>query len=262
MTTFAQELLVAEAIARRAGRHIQRERAQALKVSLKGPRDLVTNVDRSTEELIKALLQGAFPEDPILGEEFGASDGAAQERRWLIDPIDGTQNFAHGVPLYCVSIALQLRDETVVAVIFDPCRDELFSAAVGQGATLNGEAIAVSACAALSESLLVTGFPTRQDQAFETTLRQFDRLTRQGRGIRRLGSAALDLAYVAAGRLDAFWEYGLKPWDTGAGYLLVEEAGGQVSDVTGAAFGVTSPSILASNQTLHDDLLNLLNTSH
>jgi myo-inositol-1(or 4)-monophosphatase len=261
MTSYHRELLAAEAIARRAGKHILRERDLQVRVSLKGPRDLVTNVDRSTEVLIKELLSDAFPDDGILGEEYGNEDGHGH-RRWLIDPIDGTQNFAHDVPLFCVSIALQVQGTSVVGVIYDPCRDELFSAATGIGARQDGKPLSTSSCSDLSESLLVTGFPTRQDQAFEITLRQFDRLTRRGRGIRRLGSAALDLAYVAAGRLDAFWEYGLNPWDTGAGYLIVTEAGGVVTDVTGSPFSVDSPSILASNGPLHSDLLDLLRSSH
>jgi myo-inositol-1(or 4)-monophosphatase len=260
MNPYQQELLAAEAIARRAGQHILREREVQLRVSLKGPRDLVTNVDRSTERLIKDLLQATFPDDAILGEEYGhhqKSDGPTR-RRWLIDPIDGTQNFAHGVPLFCVSIALEVGDASVIGVIYDPCRDELFSACKGAGTWINGAIARVSECEELASSLLVTGFPTRQDQAFEITLRQFDRLTRTGQGIRRLGSAALDLAYVATGRLEAFWEYGLNPWDTGAGYLMVEEAGGEVTDVDGNAFRVSAPSILATNGCLHRPLLDVL----
>ena len=261
MTQLSSERRTAEAIARLAGRHILRERAERLDVSLKAPDDVVTNVDKSTERLIVDRLRDAFPDDTIAGEEFGEShraDNTDGDRTWLIDPIDGTLNFSHGIPLFCVSIALQVDGETVVAVIYDPNRDEMFSASQNGGAHLDGVPISVSSLDDASAAVLVTGFPLKRSAPFEATLDQFELLTRTCRGIRRLGSAAIDLAYVAAGRMEAFWEYSLKPWDTAAGILLVEEAGGQVTTVDGGPFDVHAPSILATNGVLHDELLELL----
>lgn len=257
MSTLERELNSAEAIARLAGCHIMRERQRQITVSLKAHNDVVTNVDRSTEKLIVDHLKRAFPDDGILGEEFGKAHHSrdSTERTWLVDPIDGTLNFAHGLPLFCVSIGLQIKGQTCVSVIYDPNRDELFSAARGGGAHLNGEPLQVSDCKDMASSVLVTGFPVAKSDEFEWTIKQFIELTRSCRGIRRLGSAAIDLAYVASGRLDGFWEYGLKPWDTAAGYLLVAEAGGQVSDLDGQGFRVSAPGILATNGHIHADML-------
>ncbi len=264
MPPYHAERQCAEAIARRAGHHILDARRRHLDVSLKAPDDVVTNVDRSTEQLIIERLAKAFPDDHIDGEEFGTSQDGHQDsqRRWLVDPIDGTLNFAHGIPTFCVSIAFQHRGHTRACAIYDPNRDELFSAAEGDGAHLNADPIEVSAIDELSPAVLVTGFPLGNTPAFEATMKQFNDLTRASRGIRRLGSAAIDLAYVAAGRLEAFWEYNLKPWDTAAGYLLVQEAGGRVTQVTGDPFDVYSPHIVASNGHTHGALLEILNQSH
>ena len=259
MSHLTPELRAAEAIARTAGLHILRESQRELEISTKGKNDLVTNVDRSTERLIIELLGRSFPNDAVLGEESGhSSQGATTSRRWIIDPIDGTINFAHGIPLFCVSIGFAVDGVSQVGVIYDPSRDELFSAARGQGAHLNGSPIEVSDVDRLADAMLVTGFPLESSPTFEATLTQFEILTRQARSIRRLGSAAIDLAYVAAGRLDAFWEYGLKPWDTAAGYLLVNEAGGRVTDLGGDSFSVASPSLLASNRYVHEELLQAI----
>ncbi len=261
MTELARERRCAESIARLAGQHILRERNKQVDISLKAPDDVVTNVDRSTERLIVDKLNDAFPGDAISGEEYGTNeraDDADTERTWLIDPIDGTLNFSHGLPTYCVSIAMQRSGSTDVAAIYDPNLDELFSAARGDGAHLNGEPIEVSAIDDLSTSMLVTGFPLGDTPSFDWTMQQFDLLTRTCRGIRRLGSAALDLAYVAAGRMEAFWEYGLKPWDTAAGILLVTEAGGEVTDINGDPFSIHDPGVAASNGLIHDPLLEQL----
>lgn len=262
MNTYSHELQSAKSIARQAGKHILRERGRHMEILLKAPNDLVTNVDRSTEELIINELRRAYPGDQIVGEEYGESvQGAAQsERRWIIDPIDGTINFAMGLPLFCVSIGFQVAGKSVAGAIYDPVGDELFSAALGQGAHLNGLPISVSECETLDTSVLVTGFPRARTEEFEATARQFIELTRTCRGVRRLGSAALDLAYVASGRLDGFWEYGLNPWDTAAGYLLVNEAGGKITDLSGAPFAIDAPNILATNKNIHDELLTKLNT--
>ena len=260
--TYHHELRVAESIARQAGRHILRERAKNMEVSLKAPNDLVTNVDRSTERLITAAIREHFPDDDILGEEYGDHQGdspaSGARRRWLIDPIDGTVNFTMGIPLYCVSIALQVDGHTVVGVIYEPNRDELFGAREGQPATLNGAPIHVSDCPMVANAVLVTGFPSGRGEEFEQALEQFINLTRTSRGVRRLGSAAIDLAYVACGRIDAFWEFGLSPWDTGAGYLIVAQAGGRVSALDGSPYMVEGRSILASNGALHAELIEAL----
>lgn len=245
------ELRFTESIARLAGKHILRERA-SLEVSLKGTNDLVTNVDKSTEALIIEEIRKVYPDDMILGEESGTAEcGEGGRRRWVIDPIDGTQNFAQGIPLYCVSIGLQVDGESVVGCIYDPNRDELFSAALGEGAFLNGEPMGVSKKEDLGEALVVTGFPLTRTDEFKWTVKQYFAMTDVSRGVRRLGSAALDLAYVACGRIDLFWEYGLKPWDTAAGYLMVQEAGGVVTDLEGGAFRAESPNVLATNGRLH-----------
>ena len=260
MSELACELRCAQSIARLAGHHILRERSRQLEVSLKAPDDLVTNVDRSTEELIAEQLSSAFPDDALSGEEFGERTSKSNEadRQWVIDPIDGTLNFTHGVPLYCVSIGLQIEGRTEVAVVYDPNRDELFSAVRGQGAHCNGQSLSVSPIDEVARSVLVTGFPLQATQAFEWTMAQFDLLTRRSRGIRRLGSAALDCAYVAAGRMEAFWEYGLKPWDTAAGYLLVTEAGGVVTTIEGEPFSIHDDSIVTTNGHIHGELLEFL----
>lgn len=262
MSDYLLELRVAEAIAREAGKRILRQRRDGFTVSLKAKNDLVTDVDRATEVFIREQLHRALPSDAVFGEEYGHDqpDDARKtsSRQWLVDPIDGTVNFTMGIPVYCVSIALQVDNNTVAAVIYDPNLDELFSARRGAGATLNGEAIATSPETALEDSLLVTGFPARRSAEFDRTLQQFTLLTHESRGVRRLGSAALDLAYVAAGRLDGFWEYGLSPWDTAAGYLLVQEAGGIVTDIQNQSYTSYEASILATNGHIHQAMLSTL----
>lgn len=258
MTDLHCERRCAESIARLAGNHIRRECAQQVDVSLKAPNDLVTNVDRSTERLITTLIRESFPDDLISGEEYGESvaEGRSEsDRCWLIDPIDGTLNFSQGIPLFCVSIGFQIDGRTVVSAIYDPMRDELFSAAENDGAHLNGHPLQVSSVDEIATSVLVTGFPLENTDHFRWTIEQFGLLTRHCRGIRRLGSAAIDLAYVAAGRMEGFWEYDLKPWDTAGGYLLVTEAGGEVTRIDGNPFSVHDSSIAASNGHIHDEFL-------
>ena len=255
-TSFVLEQRVAEALAREAGRRILRERRQGLDVSLKSRNDLVTNVDRSIERFVTGELSALFPQDRIVGEEYGADEGDEGDasRCWLIDPIDGTLNFAQGIPLFTVSIALQEQGRTVAGVVYDPSRDELFSASLGRGTWLDGQQVEVSDCAELDQALLVTGFPPVGDEeGSEDNLGNFVHMMRAARSVRRLGSAALDLAYVACGRLEGFWEYHLKPWDTAAGYLLVEEAGGRVSPVEHEAkYTAHEGSVLATNGAIHE----------
>jgi myo-inositol-1(or 4)-monophosphatase len=257
MSAYLSELRVAESLARSAGRRMRRQRRGGFDVQMKGHNDPVTDIDVRTEEFLTAELSEAFPDDGIIGEELEET-AETSGRRWFIDPIDGTLNFSRGIPMYCVSIALQEGDDSVVGVIYDPNRDELFSARKNGGAYLNGEPMAVSDVDALEESLLVTGFPRSLENVEVDNLMNFAELTRASRGVRRLGSAALDLAYVAAGRLDGFWEYYLSPWDCAAGYLMVAEAGGNVTTVEGDRYTAHEESVLATNGRIHRDIIERL----
>jgi myo-inositol-1(or 4)-monophosphatase len=258
MTHYTIELRCAEALARLAGRHILRERERGFVTHVKGRNDLVTDVDRSVERLIRDELAQLFPDDVIFGEEFGGGQKEGR-RRWLVDPIDGTTNFAQGIPIYCVSIALQVDGASVVGAIYDPTRDELFSAVRGRGAWLDGRPMRVSTEPNLSNTIAVTGFPpVKEGTSFDQLVVRLGHMIRATRAVRRFGSAALDLAYVACGRTDVFWEFRLSPWDTAAGYLMVEEAGGAVSDADGAAYNVHASGIIATNGAVHADALRVL----
>ncbi len=250
------------AIAREAGAVLRRFFSEGVATEYKGDVDLVTVADRTSEKLIRARLAAAFPEHGIYGEE-GTRDRLEGEFRWYVDPLDGTTNFAHGFPQFCVSLGLEQRaaglapDEDgrlVAAVIYDPLRDELFTAERGRGALLNGKPVRVSRTAELAESLTATGFPSHKRHQ-NPNIHFYQEFTLRSHGVRRAGSAALDLAYVAAGRLDGFWEFNLNPWDTAAGILLVEEAGGKVTDFSGRHFRLDSREILASNALIHAELL-------
>lgn len=252
---YSIERRCAEALAREAGKRIMHGRQAGFQIDKKATNDLVTDVDRAVETFIRAELRALFPNDGIFGEEYGEREGF-NARQWLIDPIDGTTNFSHGIPTYCVSIALQIEGQTVAGVIYDPNLDELFSASRGDGAWLNGQPMRVSDQEVMAEAVVVTGFPPRREgQRFDEILMNLARVMRKARAVRRMGSAALDLAYVACGRMDSFWEFQLHSWDTAAGYLLVEEAGGRVTDVSGGLFTAHEPSVVASNGHLHEDLL-------
>lgn len=226
-------------------------------VGHKGERDLVTQVDRLSEETIVKMLQQSFPNHAILAEE-GSVGGGDTGRRWIVDPLDGTTNFAHGLPLACVSIAFEDEGEVVSAVVYDPHRDELFTAERGGGSFLNGQAISVSSVEELSQATVGTAVPYQLDR-LETGLELFNRVARSAGAVRILGSAALDAAYVAAGRFDAYWEHaGVHPWDVAAGLLLIQEAGGTVTDRRGWPLGVDAGEIVASNGKLHEVLLDLV----
>lgn len=251
-------------IAREAGARLREFLAQGVETEYKGDVDLVTVADRTVEKLIRGRLGETFPEHGIYGEE-GTRDRMEGEFRWYVDPLDGTTNFAHGFPQFCVSMGLEQRapgmpadqDGTLVAaVIYDPMRDELFTAERGQGARLNGRTMRVSRISKLAESLLSTGFPSRKRHA-SPNVHFYQEFTLRSHGVRRAGSAALDLAYVASGRLEAFWEFNLNPWDTAAGILLVEEAGGRVTDFAGNPFKLDSREILASNGLIQAELVDL-----
>jgi myo-inositol-1(or 4)-monophosphatase len=251
------------AIAHEAGALLMDHFHQHLKIEYKGDADLVTAADRAAEVLIRERIRQQWPTHDVLGEEQGLKDQGS-EYRWYVDPLDGTTNFAHGFPVFCVSIALEhqgLEHRTpgkpgrrIAAVIHDPTRDELFTAEQGRGAQLNGEKIHVSKTATLKESLLATGFPSHKRHK-NPNIYFYHQITLHSHGVRRAGSAALDLCNVAAGRFDGFWEFNLNPWDTAAGVLIVEEAGGKVTRFDGSPFELNSRETLASNGLIHDALL-------
>lgn len=230
---------------------------RARRIEFKGSINLVTDVDKACEQEIVALLQGRFPDHDILAEE-GGGRRKDSEYKWVIDPLDGTTNYAHGYRLWAVSIALEFRGEIVVAAVYEPNRDEMFSAEKGSGATLNGEKIRVSRTAELNHAMLTTGFAYNVREAKNNNLDHFTDFLMTTRAIRRDGVAAIDLCYVADGRFDGFWELNLFPWDVAAGYLMIEEAGGKVSDFRGAPFDIYSKEILASNGALHEAMIEVL----
>jgi myo-inositol-1(or 4)-monophosphatase len=252
------ERRVAIDAARDAGRLLRSELRGSRRVAFKGAStNLVTEMDVRAEELIVGRLGQAFPDDSILAEERGAAPGRSG-RRWIVDPLDGTTNYAHGVAIYCVSIALEVGGRIGLGVAYDPSLDELHVAERGQGATVNGEQVAVSTTATLDESLLTTGFPYNIRETRDTNLKEYAAFAVRCRGVRRLGSAVLDLAWVAAGRLDGFWELRLGPWDVAAGRLFVEEAGGRVTNLEGGALDLDAPAVVASNGRIHDAMLAVL----
>ncbi len=254
----------AATIAREAGACLRNFFAAGVETEYKGDVDLVTVADRTSEKLIRERLAAVFPEHGVFGEE-GTRERMEGEFRWYVDPLDGTTNFAHGFPQFCVSLGLEHRpagiapgkDGTIVAgVVYDPMRDELYAAERGRGAWLNGKPMHVSRIGVLAESLVSTGFPSKKRHD-SPNIHFYHEFTLRSHGVRRAGSAALDLAYVASGRLEAFWEFNLNPWDTAAGILLVTEAGGRVGDFAGGAFRLDSREVLASNGLIHEELVGL-----
>jgi myo-inositol-1(or 4)-monophosphatase len=226
-------------------------------VEFKGQANLVTIADKKSEELIIGGILGRYPTHSILAEESGVTQPGASVK-WIIDPVDGTTNFAHGYPFYCVSIAVEENGEVLCGVVYDPVRDEMFSAGRGRGAHCNGELLQVSDVAHLSQALLITGFPYNFRERLDTIIDQFRRFLVASQAVRRGGSAALDLCYVAAGRLDGFWELNLQPWDTAAGRIILEEAGGRATNFGGKAFSIYEKEILASNGRVHEEMLAVL----
>jgi myo-inositol-1(or 4)-monophosphatase len=244
-----------EQIAREAGALLMSyfNRRQKVAIEYKGDVDLVTVADRASEELIMKRIRERWPEHDVLGEE-GTRRETGSAWKWYVDPLDGTTNFAHGYPVFCVSMAVEHAGKRVAGVLYDPTRDEMFAAAKGSGATLNGEAIHVSQTTRLAESLVATGFPSHKRHK-NPNIHFYHQITLRTHGVRRAGSAALDLANVACGRYDGFWEFNLNPWDTAAGVLIVEEAGGKVTDFSGGPFQLASREVLASNGKIHDALV-------
>jgi myo-inositol-1(or 4)-monophosphatase len=231
---------------------------EQLQVSVKGPSDFVSSADLRAEKTLKTELQRARPGYGLLFEESGAAEGGDPHHRWIVDPLDGTTNFLHGVPHFSISIALERDGDIVAGVIYDPTRDEMYWAEKGAGAFLNDRRLRVSARRQLGEALIATGFPFRGRPKHPAYIATLARVTEATSGVRRFGSAALDLAYVAAGRYDGFWEFGLSPWDVAAGLLLVREAGGFVSDLAGGQNMLTSGDVLAANGPLHLPLAALI----
>ncbi len=260
---------VAVNMASKAGEWMKSKLGQATDVQIKTtPHDLVTEVDKGTELLIRKLIHTYFPTHAILGEE-GVEPGAEASRKaleemrneeyvWIIDPIDGTTNFIHGLPFYSVSIALAHRGEVIVGVVYDPARDELFVAEKGKGAYVHGKRMSVSGEERLADSLIATGFPTDRERVLPEALRQITAVAPQVRNIRSAGSAALHLAYVAAGRLSGFWEANLNAWDIAAGMLLVREAGGAVTDIDGKPYDLHVRDVAATNGRIHEALIEAL----
>jgi myo-inositol-1(or 4)-monophosphatase len=240
-------------MAREAGAILREEFAKPPEIRYKGEVDIVTQADKRSEAALVARLRRGFPEHAIVAEESGSCGAATSEFVWHVDPLDGTTNFAHGYPCFAVSLGLLQHGEPIAGVVFNPVHNELFSAARGEGAFLNGKPIHVSIVERLSESLLSTGFPVQQ-RAANRNIYHYWHFTLNSHGVRRDGAAALDLCYVACGRFDGFWEFGLKSWDTAAGMLLVSEAGGRVSDFAGQPFHPGGPEILATNGRIHHEM--------
>ena len=239
-------------IAREAGGLLMKHFGK-VDIEYKGEVDVVTIADRESEKLIVERISSQFPKHDIVGEE-GTRHSHGSDYRWYIDPLDGTTNFAHNFPVFCVSIALEYRDELIAGVVYDPTRDECFAAEKGAGARLNDQPTRVSKVSDFAQSLVATGFPS-QKRHKNPNIHFYHHITLQTHGVRRCGSAAIDLAYTACGRFDAYWEFNLNPWDTAAGVVLVRESGGIVTDMDGKPFDIASKEVVASNSKLHPALL-------
>ena len=252
----AVEVAVEAALA--AGK-IQRERSKNIgKISSKGPFDLVTEVDLLCEQEVIRIIKKRFPDHEILAEESGASEGPSSPSKWIIDPLDGTINYAHGFPCYCVSIGLEHEGEIIVGVVYNPNLDELFVAEKGQGATMNGDPISVSTISKLQDSLLVTGFTPEVVHSNDDNMGRFSNMMKASQALRRPGSAAIDICYTAMGRFEGFWELKLNAWDVAAGIVIMQEAGGTVTKLDGNPLSVYDRQILASNGLVHDEMVEIL----
>ncbi len=250
-------LQIAQVIARQAGIVLMEGYGNVRHIQQKGAIDLVTEFDRRSEDVILSSIQQKFPGHSILAEESGRNK-TISEYRWLIDPLDGTTNFAHGIPIFSVSIGLLKNNSPVVGVVYDPFRNEMFSAEEGAGATLNNHPIHVSSQRDLGQAVISTGFPYDLRTNPRNNIAQFTQFQLRTQAVRHLGSAALDCAWTAMGRLDGYWEFGVQPWDVGAGALIVREAGGCVTSVDREEDFLASDSIVVSNSLLHDQMLRVL----
>ncbi|MBP1658973.1 MAG: monophosphatase [Candidatus Aminicenantes bacterium] len=257
MDDFGEFAGAGEAVVREAGAYLKANLGRLVEASYKGAVDLVTPFDLGAQEIVVGRLAAAFPTHGFLAEE-GVARAGTSDCRWIIDPLDGTTNFAHGFPVFSVSAALECEGRLAVGLVYDPMRDEMFRAEAGRGAFLNGAPVRVSAVAELGRSLLATGFPYDVRLSPVNNLDHWARFIVRAQAIRRCGSAALDLSYVACGRFDGFWELKLKPWDVAAGALIVREAGGRVTDFAGRPFALDAPGVVATNGLVHRDILDVL----
>ena len=254
-------LNVAIEAARAAGKYLKQNVGKIKDIQLKSgqEKNLVTEIDKQSEAMIIEMISKHFPAHNILAEEGGGKDKVSgSDVRWVIDPLDGTTNYTHGFPVFCVSIGIEVKEQLVAGVIYDPNFDELFTAEKGKGAFLNGKRITVSKRTSLKESLLVTGFPYNIADNPNNAVEHFVHFLMDAQAVRRMGSAAIDLAYVAAGRYEGFWEVALNPWDMAAGALLVEEAGGKVTTFSDTPFSIYQKEIVASNGIVHGEMMNVL----
>lgn len=249
---------IATQAALEAGKILKDRLGDVRTIDYKAAYNIVTDVDKASEEKIFSIILKEFPEDDVLAEESGFTKGKTSKRRWLIDPLDGTTNYAHTYPFFSVSIGLEEDGKRILGVVYNPMTDELFWAEPGEGAWLNDKRISVSDLKEMKTSLLATGFPPDTTRAVRTNILQFKTLTDQTHGVRRDGSAALDLCFVACGRLDGFWEMKLAPWDIAAGSLIVEEAGGKVTNLAGGPLDISSGHILATNAKIHQEIVDVL----
>jgi myo-inositol-1(or 4)-monophosphatase len=250
-------LKVAENAARGAGRLVRENLGKVKEVTYKAKNSLVTEVDRLSEDIIIKSIRSNFPTHDIFAEEAGRIRNKSTHV-WIIDPLDGTTNYAHTYPCFAISIALEVRGVIRMGVVYDPVREEFFSAELGQGAYLNGRLLEVSKAGTLDESLLCTGFTHENEWMVDENLRHFENFIRGSQAVRRDGSAALDLCYVASGRYDGFWELGLHSWDTAAGSLIVKEAGGKITDFSGKEFSIYGEETLATNGLIHNEMIRVL----
>ena len=253
-------LNVAIEAAKEAGKFLKHNLGKVKEITVKNgqEKNLVTEIDKKSEELVVSIIRKHFPGHDILAEESGSEHGKQSEYRWIIDPLDGTTNFTHGLPIYCVSIGLERKGEVIAGVIYDPNLDELFSAEKGRGAFLNGRRLRVSQTPSLNQSLLVSGFPYNVSENPDNCLEHFVNFVIECQGVRRMGSAAIDLAYVAAGRYDGFWEVHLNAWDMAAGVILIREAFGKITGFDGDEINIYGKKVVASNGIIHDDMIGLL----
>ena len=254
-------LNVAIDAAREAGKFLRQNlgRVRNIQLKEKQEKNLVTEIDRRSEVLIIDMITKHYPRHEILAEESGRTKDRTSEYRWIIDPLDGTTNFTHGFPVFCVSIGVEWKGELLLGVIYDPNFDELYTAEKGKGAFLNGRRLRVSERRSLIESMLVTGFPYNITENPGHAVEHFVNFLMEAQAVRRMGSAAIDLAYVAAGRYEGFWEVALNPWDMAAGVLLVQEAGGKITNFSGKPFSIYEKEVLASNGLIHQSMIDVLN---
>jgi len=254
-----EQLDLAVELARAAGDVLKHYMSREKRVEFKGRANLVTVADKEAEALIISGIRERYPQHAILAEESGASAGSEPgEGKWIIDPLDGTTNFAHQYPFFCVSIAFERRGEILCGAVYDPWRDEMFSAARGMGSFLNGQRLQPSEINSLRSALIMTGFPYGFREKIRAAMTQFEAFLVESQAVRRGGSAALDLCYTALGRVDGFWEMDLHPWDTAAGFVILEEAGGKVTDFSGQPFSIYGKEIVASNGRIHDEMVRVL----